>query len=199
MVFSSRHFMKTLFVVFAILPLVYPSGAYFSQVAGSFKLYEFLAGALLAVGLTGATGAIISRYHAVSLAATFICILAGVGLMILRNSFPSHLLIAVSIVAFALLCEPHLRPESRIVSALVKLGDESYSTYLAHVIVIGILIHFTGKNLGHSAQLLVLLGVTFGVYVVSSLSYRWLERSKHLDSMRIALVRHLSARSQRMF
>lgn len=193
MAVSSRHFMKILLVVLTMLPLIYPSGAYFSQVAGSFKLYEFLAGALLAMVWTGATGAMIRRYYAMSLAVTFACILTGVGLLILRNSY---LPIAVSIVAFTLLCEPHLRLESRIVRALVRLGDESYSTYLSHCIVIGILIHLTGKNLGQSAQLLALLAVTFGVYIVSSLSYRWLERSKHVDATRIALVRRLGARSQ---
>lgn len=194
MAMSSRHFLKILALVFLILPLVYPKSVPYSYIASSFKLYEFLAGALLAVVWTGAMGEFIRRYQKMSLAAAGIGVVAGIAILLMLRE--ARLPVAFAIVAFALLCERYLRTESLVVRALVRLGDESYSTYLSHCIVIGIAVHLTGKHLGPEAHLTALATIIIGILVMSSLSYRLLESNKYLDGLRIRLIRRLGARPQ---
>jgi exopolysaccharide production protein ExoZ len=194
---SARHFFKLVFFLLLISPILYPSDLYFSHVAGSFKLYEFLAGALLAIAWTSRGGsAWIQRYRYPALAAAFGATLVGMKIL---NSFESTLPVALpfalALVMFALLCEPHLRMGSPLVRRLVKLGDESYSTYLLHSIALGVVIHFTGRHLAPIAQLSVLLGMTGTVLALSSLSYRWLERNTYIDRLRQTLIKRYATRT----
>jgi peptidoglycan/LPS O-acetylase OafA/YrhL len=187
MAISSRHFFKILFIVFVILPLVYPRSLYFSPIAGSFLLYEFLAGAVLAgAWVHPRTTHVIEKYRGLMLSLAVVLILAGIKML---TSLGAKLPIAVAIVVSALLYEHYLRRDSLLVKQLVKLGDESYSTYLSHCIVIGIAVHYTGKNLGQMAQISILLAITCTVYLMSAASFRWLEKSTCLESLRCATVR----------
>lgn len=195
MALSRKHFLKILFVAFAILPLVYPKGIYFSSVAGSFHLYEFLAGILLAVVWTGPGGAIVRKHRPIALAASLAGVVAGIGLLVWRGF---ALPLASSIIACSLMCEIYLRPDSRLIRVLVRLGDESYSTYLAHCFVIGVVLHFSGKNLSQGSQFAALIAIAIGTYSMSALSYRWLERNHPIAAMQTALIRYLARRNDRV-
>lgn len=182
---SRRHFFKLLFCLFVVLPIIYPRGIFFSNIAASFALYEFLAGACLAACWMHPSGiALVKRYRNSAIALTLGAIVGSAALLV---SSGTKLPIAVSIVVFALLCEVYLNHQAYLVRVLVKLGDVSYSTYLCHCIVIGIAVHATGKQLGVAGHVANLLAVTGAVYVISALSYRLIERSTHVDAMRKSL------------
>lgn len=186
---TPRHFFKMLFVAFAILPLVYPDGIFFSHIAASSKLYEFLAGALLAICWTGQLGDVARRFYGVSLTVALAGVFGGaIALFAWRLTMP----VSLSIVAVALLVERHISRESLMTKAIVRLGDESYSTYLVHCIVIGIFVHFTGKQLGQAPQAFTIFAITVATYLASAASYRWLERGKYLGAARIAVIRRVN-------
>ena len=84
----------------------------------------------------------------------------------------------------------------RLVNFAVKLGDYSYSTYLSHVLIIGIYLSLFGNELSYWTEVAVLCAITFTTYFVSSYSYRYVENSKIIFNVRNSLInlKNLSAR-----
>jgi exopolysaccharide production protein ExoZ len=185
MAMSPRHSFKILFAIFLVLPFVYPKGWFLAGIAHSFKLYEFLAGVVLSAIWAGNAGLAIRKYQRTALAVALCCAVLAAGLLAAGGL---ALPIATSIVALALLCEHDVRPDSRLVRALVRLGDMSYSTYLVHCIVIGISLHFWGRNPGTFAQLCTLAWIIASVYLTSAISHRWIERNPFIDAGRLSVI-----------
>lgn len=179
---SKRYFFPIIAILLALLPFIYPKGAYYSQIAGSTSLWEFLAGCFLAIMWRKPLFVhFVAHYRKLM---TITCMLLFAVAIFLLLKFGAKLPVAFVTVIITLFIEQYLRQDSNIVRWLVKRGDESYSTYLAHGIVLGILVHLTGKNLDSLAQIAVLLSYTIGVYMVSVASYAHLERNRYLTLLR---------------
>lgn len=189
MAFTRKHFLSLLCFILMLLPLIYPKNEIYSSVASSFMLYEFLAGLALAVFIENRAG---SRVPMVSPRGALFIGAAAVTLstviLVLYGVFQAKLLVALSLVFFAIAAEHFIDRRSAWIKFFARLGDESYSTYLAHILVIGITINITGKNQSFSEQLLTIFSITLGVWVMSRLSYRTIERSKDLDNLRRAIT-----------
>ena len=188
MALSRRWALAIFLVLFAAFPFYYPINAPLAIIGRDPLLHEFWAGALLAILWTGGLGSAVRDFPKLSLSASAAFLLFGI-IMLLRDH-PG--IFACSVVVFALACEPHLRRDSLPVRAFVHLGEISYSTYLAHCVVIGIAIHLTGKGLSPWYQTAMLLTTIAGTYVVSLLSYRWLENNRYLVALRAGVVRFSS-------
>jgi peptidoglycan/LPS O-acetylase OafA/YrhL len=68
------------------------------------------------------------------------------------------------------------------------MGDVSYSTYLVHPLVIGILLHYVGKPDSLSGELLLLLASTLTIMMVSHLSYQYIETGPAIKKIRNRLL-----------
>lgn len=188
MVLSRRWALLIFLVLFPLFPFAYPEGAPLSVIARDHRLNEFWAGAALAAVWSGGLAIKVRDFPIPSLIVGLASLLWGVALLL----GGSPLMFALSIVAFALVCEQHLPRESFLVRALAHLGDISYSTYLAHCIAIGIAMQFFEKTPVTSDQLPALLTTILGTYVLSRMSYRWLENSTHLAALRSRLITLIS-------
>lgn len=189
MAISRRHFFMILFCAFTVLPLIYPNHLYYGNIAGSTKLWEFLAGALLSIAWRSRGVATFVERRNVLVAAYVILIFLST--VLLQRTFGEHRPLAISVVLLALIAERYVNPDSKVVQWLVKLGDESYSTYLVHGIVLGIIIHVTGTNLRQPAQMGALLCYAVSVYGVSVASYQVLERSRYIAKLQNYVVSKL--------
>lgn len=185
MAISRRWFLVIFLAVFAVLPIVYPVSAPFSVIVRDHRLYEFWVGVVLALVWMGPIGLKARHTPAISLPAA--AMFVGLGLwLLLAHGSPT--IFALSVVGLALVCEQHLRSEAWGVRWLTHLGDISYSTYLMHVLVIGIAIHFTGKNLSSMLLLATVLFTAVGTYLASWASHRWLENSAAIKQLKASVV-----------
>jgi len=183
---TRKYFFPLLFLAFVFLPLLYPRHVIYSNVASSFMLYEFLAGLVLAALITSKAGDFVAKKfpRSILLTGAVAVTLSTIILVLYHEKFP----FAVSTVFLALVAERFIDHRSAWAKILARLGDESYSTYLAHVVVIGIAMNLTGKNLSQTEQLLTVFSITLGIWVVSKISYRCIERSRYLDALRQGLI-----------
>jgi peptidoglycan/LPS O-acetylase OafA/YrhL len=114
--------------------------------------------------------------------------LPHIGQQDLRADMP----FAASVLLLALSAEPLLRrwQQRTWLRGAVALGDQSYSTYLVHPLVIGVALHMSGSGRVASPALLaaMLAGVCAAVLVLSRLSYRLVERSSALAAVRERLI-----------
>lgn len=78
--------------------------------------------------------------------------------------------------------------EAWLVRTFVKLGDYSFSTYLSHIIIIGVFLHYFGNTLTALTEAGVLIGITVITYMISSLSFKWVENSKSVISLRDRII-----------
>lgn len=68
------------------------------------------------------------------------------------------------------------------------LGDISYSTYLSHTLVIGVLLHYIGNPDSATEELLVLLMASLIIIAISHLSYQYIETGLHLNTLKRRLL-----------
>lgn len=128
------------------------------------RVYEALGGVVLLVSLLMISGLLGYGFIQKTIAATLMVL----GFLLLNNIFKE--------------C-------NRVVSLLVKLGDYSYSTYLSHVLVIGLFLNIFGNNLSFSEEVIILLGITLLICFVSAASYKFIENSKMILDIRNLLIR----------
>ncbi len=180
---NKRFAIPLCFVVILILPLVYPKNVAYSSVASNPLLFEFIQGFLIAFLATNEhTTRFLSRYRALAVALTAVIVAVFVFMLHKHYPFVKEPL-AGWIVLLAVLSEPYVNTSFAIVRNLVRLGDESFSTYLVHIIVIGIFLHFTGNDLSRTGQLAILAGISIVVWLASMVSYRNVEQSRRLAGM----------------
>ena len=193
MAFSRRWALAIFLVLFALFPFIYPIDAPLSIIGTDPRLHEFWAGALVAAFWSKGFSSTLRNFSKLSLVAGVGFLIGGIA-MLLRGHAN---IFALSVVVFALICEPYLKPESLFVRVFVHLGEISYSTYLAHCIVIGILIHLTGKGLPPSYQTVMLFTTVVGTYFMSLLSYRWIENNPHIAALRAFVIRFCKTKNNK--
>jgi exopolysaccharide production protein ExoZ len=85
--------------------------------------------------------------------------------------------IAISLLIAAFLCINQNAFRGKIAAISMRLGDISYSTYLAHAIVINLLLAIFGTMPNKFDELILLFTYIFLTYFLSELSYRYIENS----------------------
>jgi exopolysaccharide production protein ExoZ len=100
--------------------------------------------------------------------------------------------LATIVVWLAVLLDPYIPRSSKVVDCLIRLGEESYSTYLCHTLVFGIMFGFIGGLWSPIESLLLALVASVPVLVVSKWSYRVIENSPRVKSWDLRVTRVLN-------
>ncbi|MES9899569.1 MAG: acyltransferase [Sedimenticola sp.] len=185
-IFSMKYATLGCFSIILIFPLIWPSSFPFSQVLCSTLLYTFLAGFVVASIVSSKYLKNFLKYKVVlsfvSLVISLVCF----------KLFGVHILfkmISASFLVFsAVLLNSYLDTNNKIISYFVKLGDFSYSTYLVHVFVLGIGLHYFGNKLNSSQEIVLIIGLSIILYVTSKYSYLYLEQNKYILLVREYLL-----------
>lgn len=167
-----------------LLPYFSIPGTY-ASVATSPYLREFLAGMLIALALTTplARGGLKTR-SLLLLAIIVICgVMHGFELRYGISIRFISMMKASQCICAALLLEPFLNRENWFIRGLVQLGDESYSTYLFHTIVINLMLQITGRRAGLAWELLNIVCIAIVTWIVSKVLYRHLERNAGIHKL----------------
>lgn len=114
-----------------------------------------------------------------------IVLLIPVFLFILGWSFYSKFLIASLIVLFFILNDNKNAQVNGFIKFLVKLGDYSFSTYLSHIIVIGVFLYFFKDKVDNGIiEIIVLILISIIVYMVSMLTFNFIENGKWVSNLK---------------
>lgn len=95
---------------------------------------------------------------------------------------------ATMVVTGFLLLNDLFNEDNKLVRFAVRLGDYSYSTYLSHVLVIGLYLYLFGNELNFLSEVAVLCAITITIHIVSSYSYQLVENSQTIINIRNVLI-----------
>ena len=91
------------------------------------------------------------------------------------------ILLSASFIVFStVLINKYLNTNNAIVKFLIQAGDYSYSTYLIHVVVLGVALHYFGNKLDPLSEAILIIGLSAILFILSKYSYLSLERNSHL-------------------
>lgn len=170
---TGKRAIPVAFVMLLLLPFVFPTDWIWGSVVGSNLLFEFAIG--IAVYHAYQKGILnrLQDHFALGMSA-FLFALAGIYLV---NWWPFHAVVASALILIAaLLVEPHLRRlGGRFLAFLLHLGTLSYSAYLYHPVTLLVVLQAFGTPSTHSATIGLLLATTLITYVLSYLSFSWIE------------------------
>lgn len=113
-----------------------------------------------------------------------LCLLSG----LLGYGFMQKTIAATMLVTSFILLNDLFVESNKFVRLFMKLGDLSYSTYLCHIIVICIVLHFVGNNLNFYSEVVVLIVISVLIVLVSTLSYKHIESNKVIFKVRDYLI-----------
>lgn len=185
---SKRFSLAICSIVLLVLPAIYPKDIAFSAVATNHRLHEFLVGMLIASLISiGRKQYQISVVARIALILTLGSIAVTIAL-VMHDTGTMRTILAGIFVCLTLLCEPIARCRFFIIEFFIKLGNESYSTYLVHTLIIGIFLHFTGKPSDQYVLWFAIAIISATVHVASHASYRWIERNKYFSRSRDMLI-----------
>jgi len=176
--FSKSRSLIICSILILLFPIVWPAHFPFSQVLSSSKLYEFFSGIVIAAIITSNWFRIFSKHQVVLLFSSM-----AFGLLCLRYSYLHSFLKVVaasSIVFSTVLINQYLNKNNVVVEYFIKAGDYSYSTYLMHVFVIGIALHYFGNELELHEETVLIISLSIVLYILSRFSYFLLEQNRYL-------------------
>jgi peptidoglycan/LPS O-acetylase OafA/YrhL len=100
-----------------------------------------------------------------------------------------HKTIAATLILFGfILINDSINFNSIFVRFLMRLGDYSYSTYLCHILVIGLMLKLFGNDLSVITEVLVLIILSALIYFTSKVSYKLIENSQLIGTVRDKLI-----------
>jgi len=170
-----------MFFVF-MSPFVWPKDILFSSVLNNFKLYEFLMGLLIAYVISHRIFLPIIRFRIIlSLISFFIAIVC---FQFIESHSIYKLISAGAFMFSTIMINAYININSKIVIGFVKLGDYSYSTYLAHVAVLFTGLHYFGNELSQIEEFLILLFLTISLYFISKYSFKFIEQNKCVNILK---------------
>lgn len=169
---SKNRAIRICSILLLSLPTAWPTTFPFSQILSSTRLYEFFAGIVVAVTVASSWFRLFSKYQIVLLLSSM-----AVGLLCIRHFY---LYSAAFIVFSTVLINKYINKDNFLVKYCIKAGDYSYSTYLIHVFVLGIALHYCGTELELLEEATLLIGLSALVYILSRYSYLLLEQNQHL-------------------
>lgn len=148
-----------------------------SHILTSPKMYEFIAGLGIAALLSFK---FILRAKPTAIICAFALIFSALSFKFFDQRFFAKLALATCIVLLSALLNKYIK-KNNIVQLLVRAGDYSYSTYLSHVFVIGIYLSIFGRN---ANAIMVVALITISLYLVSKLSFKYIEHNHVVISAR---------------
>lgn len=78
-----------------------------------------------------------------------------------------HTTISASLIVIGFILINNLFNEKNLLTQfLIKLGDYSYSTYLAHILVLGVLFNFFGSNPSPLKEVFVIISLSLTTYII---------------------------------
>lgn len=164
------------------IPVVF----YFFQLVlfgnNKFLLWEFILGIVLGFSYNvEKTKKILNSYYF-----KFVAIISIIIIHVLLGwNFYSKFLISTLIVALFLASEDKNREKSKFVQFLIYNGNISYSIYLSHIIILGILLYFFKDSIKNIfSEFFVVLILTFSVYYLSRFTYNFIESSKKIEKIK---------------
>jgi len=181
-VFGRWKFAATIFFL-TVTPFLWDKSWPYSSVLSSPRLVEFSAGVV--VGYFYVTGKFFpKRSNTVGLT------LFAVSLVLLFTPIgkASRFLSACCLVTSAL-CLGQRGVENRIYKVIGHLGDISYSVYLSHVLVLGVMRHYFGNQFGFMGGIWLLCISTAVVYLTSYGTYKLVETGPLFNRIRSVIFR----------
>lgn len=164
-------------ITLLVLPLIWDK--YWIYGLSTKLLYEFAFGIVLAHGYLKLRNARPRLLYVLGIALlSFLALLSQIdinnvdgGMFDLQRSLSACLLIS-SALCFELAL---LKIKINAFRLLKYLGDTSYSTYLVHLLVIGVFRHYFGKQDSELGELLLLFTTSLTIFAISHLSYQYIE------------------------
>jgi exopolysaccharide production protein ExoZ len=158
------------------LSLFFPEGNLYTTVLGSSQICQFLFGFAIGFYFRSDT---FKKFNNLFSSYTQAFVLLTVALIMLSGVLGFgliHKTIAAScIVLSCILLDSKFSYSNWLAKFLIKSGDYSYSIYLSHVLVLGVLLHFAGNNFSMFQEVGILLTLTVIVHCISSFSYKYIE------------------------
>ncbi len=100
-----------------------------------------------------------------------------------------HTTISASLIVIGFILINNLFNEKNLLTQfLIKLGDYSYSTYLAHILVLGVLFNFFGSNPSPLKEVFVIILLSLTTYIISHYSYKYIENSNFINTLKINII-----------
>ena len=100
-----------------------------------------------------------------------------------------HTTISASLIVIGFILINNLFNEKNLLTQfLIKLGDYSYSTYLAHILVLGVLFNFFGGNPSPLKEVFVIILLSLITYIISHYSYKYIENSSFINTLKVNII-----------
>ncbi len=165
-----------------VSPLVWPESYPFGPVLSSFSLYEFFAGLAVAYIVYHPLFKYVLKYR---LAFALLSLVVALACFPLFDTLkPLKVVAASGIVFSAILVNCYINQHNKVINFFIKLGDYSYPTYLAHVLVLAVILHLFGNTFSFSEEILVLVFLTTVLYFLSKISYQLIEQNNMLNTLK---------------
>ena len=101
-----------------------------------------------------------------------------------------HTTISASLIVIGFILINNLFNEKNLLTQfLIKLGDYSYSTYLAHILVLGVLFNFFGDSLSPLKEVFVIISLSLTTYIISHYSYKYIENSSFINTLKVKIIK----------
>lgn len=169
-------------LVLFFIPIIFYSFQLILFGNNKFLLWEFISGITLGyVYYSENVKKIINSYYFILITIISIIIIH----ILLGWNFYSKFLISTLMVALFLASEDKNREKSKFVQFLIYNGNISYSIYLSHIIILGILLYFFKDSIKNIfSEFFVVLILTFSVYYLSRFTYNFIESSKKIEKIK---------------
>jgi peptidoglycan/LPS O-acetylase OafA/YrhL len=171
---SKSKALITCCTIIIMAPLLWPKNTPFAHILSDRKIHEFLLGIIIAA--TTYSTWITQRSKNLTLTTSIILLIFS--LLLLRHSHLQSS--AMAIVFSAVLANKYINKNNATIKLLIKVGDYSYSTYLIHVFIIGIALHFFGNAANKWLEGSIIIMIATIIYIASKYSYFHLENNTHL-------------------
>lgn len=100
-----------------------------------------------------------------------------------------HTTISASLIVIGFILINNLFNEKNLLTQfLIKLGDYSYSTYLAHILVLGVLFNFFGSNPSPLKEVFIIISLSLTTYIISHYSYKYIENSSFINTLKVNII-----------
>lgn len=172
-----------------VLPVIWPEDLYFSIIAGSKLLWEFVVGMILGFFYLNLSWLRVSRrisFVPVYLACSFFLLAKGGAAA--GGYFVTERLIAASLVLWGALCLESWTPRHWASQFLVRLGEASYSTYLVHVPILLVLAALIPNPTTLGTETISLAISIVCTWMLSEVFRRHIELSPVVESFRARLL-----------
>lgn len=165
-------------------PIIWDREWFYGSVLGTRKLYEFVFGITIGFGYLNFQKA---REWIQDRPWIGMSLIPPVVAFLYLDRDGMRLLAAVGLVTAFLLLEPMFH-DSKIVGVLTRMGEVSYSTYLLHYIVIGVVIFIFGRPTDAFTEVVEWLVLIVLVTGFSFLGYEFIENNRHINAMKRRLL-----------